>query len=65
MDAAGLTFADSMSIRVLVLAARTLHERGGSLLLMRPQRPVARVLDLTGASKLITIRAETEPEPRP
>jgi len=65
IDAAGLAFADSASIHVLLTAARTLKERGGGLLLMRPQRPVATVLHLTGASKLIIIREETGAEPRP
>lgn len=54
-DVSGLRFADSASIRVLVLAARALKDRGGSLVLLRPQQPVARVLALTGADRLITI----------
>jgi anti-anti-sigma factor len=60
IDASGLSFADSASIRVLVLAARTLRERGGRLILLRPQSAVARVLSLVGADKLITILDETE-----
>jgi anti-anti-sigma factor len=60
IDASGLGFADSASIRVLVLAARTLRERGGRLILLRPQSAVARVLSLVGADKLITILEETE-----
>jgi hypothetical protein len=35
------------------------------LLLMRPQRTVATVLHLTGASELITIREESGAEHRP
>ena len=31
IDVSGLSFADSASVRVLVLAARTLKERGGGL----------------------------------
>ena len=38
IDASGLRFADSASVRVLVLAARTLQQRGGDLVLLRPQR---------------------------
>jgi anti-sigma B factor antagonist len=56
IDMAGLRFADSASIRALVLAARTLKERGGSLVLLRPQPPVGRMLTLTGADQVITIR---------
>jgi anti-sigma B factor antagonist len=58
IDASGLSFADSASIRVLVLAARTLRERGGRLVLLRPQSGVARVLGLLGADQLITIEQE-------
>lgn len=63
IDVSGLRFADSASIRTLVLAARTLRERGGSLVLLRPQQPVARVLALTGADQIFTIREETHGEP--
>ena len=56
VDVTGLRFADSASIRALVLAARTLRERGGSLVLRRTQPPVARMLELIGADHVITIR---------
>ena len=56
IDVSELWFADSASIRTLVLAARTLRERGGSLVLLRPRQPVARVLALTGAEQMFTIR---------
>ena len=42
IDASGLSFANSASVRVLVLAARTLQQRGGGLVLLHPQRPLAR-----------------------
>jgi anti-sigma B factor antagonist len=59
IDVSGLRFADSASIRTLVLAARTLKERNGSLVLVDPQRSVARVLALLGADQMITIRRKT------
>ena len=67
IDVSGLRFADSGAIRVLVLAARTLKERDGTLVLLHPQRPVAKVLALLGADQMITIRGGTEatPGPRP
>ncbi len=49
IDVSGLRFADSASIRTLVLAARTLKERGGRLVLLHPQPPVARAMALLGA----------------
>ena len=63
VDVSDLRFADTASIRTLVLAARTLKERGGSLLLLRPQEAMARVLDLLGAAQMFTIREEIHGEP--
>jgi anti-anti-sigma factor len=62
IDVADLRFADSASIRTLLLAAKTLRDRGGSLVLLRPQQPVARVLALTCAEQMFTIRGETNGE---
>ncbi len=64
VDLSGLRFADLATIRTLVLAARTLQERGGDMILLRPRRPVAKVLALTGADQMFTIR-ETHGEPEP
>jgi stage II sporulation protein AA (anti-sigma F factor antagonist) len=65
IDASGLSFADSASVRVLVLAARTLRQRGGGLLLQRPQQVLVRMLEIMGADQMITIRGETEARPEP
>jgi len=67
IDAAGLSFADSASVRVLALAARTLQQRGGGLVLLRPQRVLTRILEVMGVDQMITIRGQTEirPEPEP
>ena len=63
VDVSGLRFADTASIRTLVLAAKTLKERGGSLVLLRPQQAMARLLDLLGAAQMFTIQGETHGEP--
>jgi anti-anti-sigma factor len=65
IEASGLSFADSASVRVLVLAARTLQRRGGGLVLLRPQRALARVLEIMGADQMITVCGEPEPELEP
>jgi anti-anti-sigma factor len=65
VDASELSFADSMSIRLLILAARTLNERGGGLVLLRPRPVVARILEIMGADQAITIRTEAHGEPEP
>jgi anti-anti-sigma factor len=62
VDVSGLRFADSASMRALVLAARTLRERGGSLVLLHPQQPLTRLRTLTGAAQMFTIRGETHGE---
>ena len=64
IDVSGLRFADTASIRTLVLAARTLKERGGSLVLLRPQETMSKVLDLLGAAQAFSIHGEPESEDR-
>ena len=62
IDVSGLRFADTASIRELILAAKAMRKRSGTLVLLHPQRPVARVLALLGADHMFTIR--TRPDPR-
>jgi len=62
VEVSGLRFADTASIRTLVLAAKTLNKRGGSLVLLRPQQTIARMLDLLGAAQMFTIREEIHGE---
>ena len=56
VDVSGLRFADSASVRALVLAGKTLRERGGAVVLARPQPAVARVLELMGADQLLVVQ---------
>jgi anti-sigma B factor antagonist len=56
VDMARLRFADSAVIRALVLADRTLKQRGGGLALTHPQPVVARALSLLGVDQAIEIR---------
>lgn len=58
IDVSKLRFADSSSIRALVLAARMLKERGGRLVLLNPQQALTRVLTLLGADQMFTILGE-------
>jgi anti-anti-sigma factor len=65
IDVSGLRYADSASIRTFVLAARTLKTRGGALVLLPPQQPVARILALLGADQMLTIRGLARGEREP
>ena len=65
IDVGGLDFADTAGIRVFLLAAKTLRERGGELVLLRPQRTLARVLEILGAEEVLTIRGGTKATPGP
>ena len=56
VDASGLSFLDSASLRILILAARALKGRHGRLVLARPQPLVARLLEITGADRLLDVR---------
>jgi|GEM_PF-5589592 len=58
IDMSGLRFADSATIQILLLAARTLKDRGGTMTLLRPRPNVARVLSLTGADTIMAVRGE-------
>jgi anti-sigma B factor antagonist len=64
VDASGLSFLDSASVRVLVLAARALQGRHGRLVLARPQPVVARLLEITGADRLLDVRELAGPGSR-
>ena len=63
VDVSGLRFADAASIRTLILAARALEEREGSLVLVHPQRSVARVIALLGVEQVFTIVTGTPAPP--
>lgn len=65
IDIAGLRFADSVTIRALVQAARVLKDRGGTMTLLRPQPAVAKILTLTGVDRLLTVRGHEHPPPPP
>jgi anti-anti-sigma factor len=56
VDASELSFLDSASLRVLVLAARALQGRHGMLVLVRPQPTVARILEITGADRVLDVQ---------
>jgi anti-anti-sigma factor len=64
VDLAGLRFADSATITVLIRAARALKERGGRLELACPRPALARVLNLLGVDQVLTVH-DAPPRLRP
>lgn len=55
LELSGVTFMDSTGVNAILLAARQLHERSLSLVVARPAPMVERVLDITGANRILTI----------
>jgi anti-sigma B factor antagonist len=56
VDAANLRYADSASMRTLVMAAMKARTRAGSVTLLNPQPAVARMLDLLCIDEMFSIR---------
>lgn len=65
IDVSGMSFADSASMRVLMLAAMTLRKRGGGLVLLRPQPALVRLLDIMDADQVITVQSQAGVIPEP
>jgi anti-anti-sigma regulatory factor len=65
IDAMDLHFADLASMRTLVTAAMKVRTRDGSVTLLNPQPPVARMLDLLHADELFSTRGRIAGEIRP
>ena len=60
VDVSQLRYVDSESVRVLAVAAKMLREQNGELVLWRPQTAVAKLLDLMGANRVITVEEPSD-----
>lgn len=70
IDCLGVTFMDSMGLRVLVDTMNRAAENGSGFALAAPSEPVLRVLDLAGVRDLFPLvgpvpEAEPQPDPEP
>ena len=65
IDAANLRYADSASMRTLVMAAMKARTRTGSVTLLDPQPAVARMLDLLRVDEMFSIRRRAAGETHP
>ncbi|WP_157109951.1 anti-sigma F factor antagonist [Thermanaeromonas toyohensis] len=61
LDLEGVSFMDSSGLGVILGRYRRLSQKGGKVVICRPQPQVRRLLDLSGLSKIIDIVGE-EPE---
>lgn len=55
VDMSALTFIDSGATQMIIAAYQVFRREGGTLALVRPAPAAARVLELTGVSKLIPV----------
>lgn len=60
VDLSKVNYISSIGIPLLINSARALARRGGKMALLRPQRAVANILDLTGIPLIIPIYANLE-----
>jgi anti-sigma B factor antagonist len=55
LDLSGLLFMDSAILHLILVTARTMAGRGGTLALAAPREAVRRILSLTGADTLLPV----------
>jgi anti-anti-sigma factor len=55
IDMAGVTYVASIGLRHLVMAAKTLRRRGGTLVLVNPTDMVAEVITISGLCELLPV----------
>jgi anti-anti-sigma factor len=55
VDMSEVTFLASIGIRTLLLGAKTMQRRGGTLVLLKPLPDVEQVLEMTGVTDLLPI----------
>jgi anti-anti-sigma factor len=68
LDCSGVTFLDSMGLRVLVHALQRATAADRTITLAAPSQPVLRVLELAGVRELFPVTGplpDTEPSPAP
>ena len=72
VDLSKVNFLASMGIRTLIMAAKTLKERDGKMILFNPEMMVAKVLKTSGTDMLVPVhydillaRMALQPSPAP
>ncbi|MET8508513.1 STAS domain-containing protein [Streptomyces sp. NPDC004787] len=65
LDLSDVTFCDSQGVHLLTDLDRLARQSGKTLVLTGLSRPVARLLHVTGAQRVLDIRGRPEPEAGP
>ena len=65
IDATDLRYADSASLRALVLAAEKIRTGDGTVTLLNPQPPVARLIELLCVDGMISVERRNPDETQP
>jgi anti-anti-sigma factor len=65
LDMSRLMFIDSWALHVILAAWRNLKEAGGVLALASPSERVRRVLELSGADKVVPVYDSVQEVPPP
>lgn len=60
IDLSGVGFLDSTGLGVMVGVLKRVREVGGDLVLVGPQRPVRRVLAVTGLDKIFAVYTDVD-----
>lgn len=60
IDLSGLRFMDSSALHAILSANRTMDRQGAVLALASPRDPVARMLQLTAADRLLPVYASVQ-----
>lgn len=60
VDLADVEFVTSAGIRLLTLTAKSITQRGGQIILVKPVPGVQHILDLTGIPEIIPIYSSIE-----
>jgi anti-sigma B factor antagonist len=59
LDLSDLAFVDSTGLEVFVIIHKLLQHRGGALTLRHPRLTVAKVIDLSGLSKVMLVERDS------
>ncbi|HEY3415031.1 MAG TPA: STAS domain-containing protein [Armatimonadota bacterium] len=60
IDLSGVAYMDSSGLGVLIGALKRVREEGGDLILSAPNPRIARIMDVTGLSRIFNVHSATD-----